>query len=105
MVETSPYIVPWGLGQGFASCVPAFIDNNKLVNGESMSSAVSYADKQFMERRNVFFRAWFVKVQRQKWCHGSHEMYGAKTRLPCLQDTLAVVGLLQIGAGAQGDDD
>lgn len=60
-----------GLGQGFASYVPTFFDSMEKVNGKSMSNAVSSADKQFMERRNVFFRAWFVKVQGQRWCHGS----------------------------------
>lgn len=69
------------------------------MTGESMSSAVSSANKQFIERRNVFFRAWFVKVQGQRWCHGSHKMCGAswgkvqrgtRTWLPCLWDTLAV---------------
>lgn len=86
-----------GLGQGFASCVPTFIANKEQVNGESTSSAVSSADKQFMERSNVFFRAWLVKVQGQRWCHGSHKMCGAcwgeaqrETRLPCLWDALAV---------------
>lgn len=53
-----------GLGQGFASCVPTFIDNKEQVNGESMSSAVSSAEKQFMEVRNVFFQSMVCKGPR-----------------------------------------
>lgn len=76
-----------GLGQGFASCVPTFIDNKEQVNGESMSSAVSSADKQFMETRNVFFRAWFVKDQGHVRCvgqAGGKAQRGTRTWLPCL---------------------